>query len=532
MKKLAGIICLLCFQLAFCSSVQAQPKQHGLVVGINDYVHLNARSLINFTNELTDLEGAVNDAVVISESLRAIGVSLPDNRILLDRNATLKNFMLAWTTMLDDASPGDTIVLTFSGHGAREKEVGEPYDELIDGKDETIMFADFNPNNPRQGRLNDDQLNELLKQASDYEIVLVMDSCHAAGLDRSVSKRHSGLSRNGGEWDIAVEPLEGEIISIDGDNQSQLSHVTRILGTASEKLQIQETSVNGKPHGAMSSYFAHGIISGADQNQDGGITRNEISSYLKTRVMAHMDQTQEPVVFPATDNHVVLRVRNDVQPIVHNQQIINSALVRVKVIGPSLVDFDTNRVLVVNEHAELTFEFQDNQWMAYNHIGDLIKTFNHSQRAIAHQLAERTNWLRALEHKINPQYKPVNIKADQDYSLHSIGDEIGFNFSPATTEFNALTLFNLPGDGTLQFFYPIGSDSLRIDNAGYKIEFRVGQPTGSDQLIAIFCKQPASRLHNLLHQYNNKPLPSFTYFDSAFENNQCQIGRVALVTQE
>lgn len=44
-----------------------------------------------------------------------------------------------------------------AGHRGQECEISAPFDEA-DGKDETLMFHDFDPENPREGCLNDDEL--------------------------------------------------------------------------------------------------------------------------------------------------------------------------------------------------------------------------------------------------------------------------------------------------------------------------------------------------------------------------------------
>jgi uncharacterized caspase-like protein len=113
--------------------------QHALVVGINHYQHASK-------NYLSNIKGAVNDAIVIRDALRQIKVRLPDKRVLLNNQATRVAFIRAWLNMLKQAKPGDTLIVTFSGHGGQQTDTA-PIDEE-DGKDETLLFHDFNPFRP------------------------------------------------------------------------------------------------------------------------------------------------------------------------------------------------------------------------------------------------------------------------------------------------------------------------------------------------------------------------------------------------
>jgi len=116
-KKKTLFVLLLCvsvYHLAACSSVV---RQHALVVGIDNYKQADDR-----------LKGAVNDAKLLTKSLRDNQVILPNERVLLDEQATRANVIQAWRNMLAQANPGDTLIFTYAGHGS-QKEDAEPKDE-------------------------------------------------------------------------------------------------------------------------------------------------------------------------------------------------------------------------------------------------------------------------------------------------------------------------------------------------------------------------------------------------------------------
>ena len=79
---------------------EAAAAQHALVVGIDDsrFGHPAERS-----TRLNDLQGAANDARLIANSLRQIGVDLPDSQLLINSDATRKAFLSVWEDVLSKA---------------------------------------------------------------------------------------------------------------------------------------------------------------------------------------------------------------------------------------------------------------------------------------------------------------------------------------------------------------------------------------------------------------------------------------------
>lgn len=546
MKK--ALICLALLMSLIASSAYA--KQFALVVGINDYKHLHPRP--QPMGKLTDLEGATNDAMVIADALRAIGVDLPDSRLLIDEKATLDNFLKGWKALIKEAVPGDNIIITFSGHGGREKEVAEPFDETKDQHDETIMFHDFDPKNPRQGRLNDDQLRQLLAAASQFNITMVMDSCHSAGLTRSV-KRPTYLSRNGGRWKISVKPVKNEIKPTVGDSDSQLPHVTQILATASELLLVYETQFDGKAHGALSWYFAEAIKGAADANKDGMVSRKEIASYLDTRVLAHMNQTQQPRILPRGGNDASISIASVTQPLnvalkpdianlssTDSQPVIDpdpkpQKFIKLRVKAPK--DFpgylDTTQVERVTSNPNLLIEKSGNGWQVFNHTGDKIRFLPDAEVDIIGQIVARALLLRDVIAMLNPKLPAAKMELKQGASLHKVGKLINFKFVPPDNDHRALTLFNLAGDGTLQFLYPtLAGDSKTIPLSGFPLDLKVSKPTGSDQLVGIFCKKSADKLHELLKLYDQGWPPTGDDIKQALQGQSCQPGVVGLFTED
>jgi uncharacterized caspase-like protein len=248
-----------------------QYTQHALVVGINQYKYAG-QQVLNNNDVLNNIQGAVNDALLLRDALRRIPVQLKDKWVLLDANATRANFLRAWQDIVKQAKPGDTLIITFSGHGGQIPDA-EPFDEK-DSKDEFLMFHDFKPQK-MVGRITDDEINGLFLQTSAYKILFVADISHSSGMM---------------------------------DAAQNLEYVTLVAATESDNLSIPETTINDKQHGALSWYFAQALAGKADYNQNGFLERNELQDFLVEKVREQMNSLQIPKVFPRADMQSVIRI--------------------------------------------------------------------------------------------------------------------------------------------------------------------------------------------------------------------------------
>lgn len=532
-------IILASFCIFIFSVGGAYGKQFGLVVGIDDYKHFLPRSETPPGGH-TDLQGAANDAKLIAKTLRANNVDLPDENILINADATTDNFLAAFDRLLNTATPGDTLIITFAGHGGQESEVAAPLDEK-DKLDETLMFFEFDPKNPRKGRLNDDQIREKLISARKFNIILVMDSCHSGGLERSVNSRFVGASRNGGKWNISVDPLLDEIVPKSGDADKPLAHVTQILATETDKLLVTETRIDGMPHGALSYFFAQGISGKADGDKNKFVSRRELSNYIETQVVAHMNQNQKPRFLPRGDDTVAFQLGSD--------ELVNSQQVDVKIAAVNTVDNEQSitvntlgikhnfvfgsDVSFVSESADLTFERNSEGWAIYNHTGDRIyHLLKRDELGVGpQQIVARTKLLKALHKMVRSDLPLGKVIARQSPKLQLVGSRVKFNFVAPSQRLTHLTAFNLAGSGEFQYLYPQRGSSSEIGANGLLLEFEVAPPAGADQLIGLYCDAQPTKLQQFLLQHNGGSAPDPLKFANLMQQTDCQIGRIGLFTR-
>jgi metacaspase-1 len=138
-----------------------------LVVGINDYAPIGTGG--------PDLNGCVNDARDMANTLVICGFAPANVRIVTNQNATRANIInyLGW--LLNGCAAGDSLVFYYSGHGTRVANIGT--DLEIDGLDEAICPHDY----ATAGVLRDDDFktifNSKVKPGVNFEVIF--DCCHS-----------------------------------------------------------------------------------------------------------------------------------------------------------------------------------------------------------------------------------------------------------------------------------------------------------------------------------------------------------------
>lgn len=138
--------------------------RRALCIGINDYPGTDS-----------DLAGCINDANDWAAELGQRGF---DVTLLLDQEATLAAMTEAIKALIRSTGKGDTLVITYSGHGTW---VPDSSGDEPDGRDEGLCPHDIE----RAGPLLDDEIRRLFSaRVAGARILLVSDSCHSGSVTR------------------------------------------------------------------------------------------------------------------------------------------------------------------------------------------------------------------------------------------------------------------------------------------------------------------------------------------------------------
>lgn len=212
-------------------------SKHALCIGINDY-----------PGTQNDLSGCVNDANDWAAALGARGFAV--NK-LIDAQAGKAAMVAAMGGLISNAKAGDTVVITYSGHGTW---VPDQNGDEPDRRDEGLCPWDIG-----QGQvLLDDELHGLLTHhAAGVRVILISDSCHSGSVSRGdTSELDPGMPRARflppEVWMTGVplpaempRRLSGGIARAGGD---------LLMAGCLDTQYSWDTRFNGRPNGAFTYY--------------------------------------------------------------------------------------------------------------------------------------------------------------------------------------------------------------------------------------------------------------------------------------
>ncbi len=233
----------------------AQAEIRAVVVGVSDYLTLDA-----------DLKGPSNDARLMAETLIARGVP-PANITVLASDPTglpagpstaqpthdaILQALAAATTASTD---GDTIVFTFSGHGAQAPDLsgdeGGGYDELLLPADATGWKGAIGA---VENALVDDDLQAWTQQtlAKGIQVIALIDACHSATGFRAVGGQ--GVPK---VIDEAQLGIPDDVIPVEGTPAPPLSgDFVFLYSSQSDQRSFEYPMPDGTWHGEFTLRLA------------------------------------------------------------------------------------------------------------------------------------------------------------------------------------------------------------------------------------------------------------------------------------
>lgn len=141
-------------------------SKKALCIGINDY-----------PGTQNDLSGCINDANDWATELDSRGFTVSK---MLDSQATHTAMTAGITSLINGAIKGDTLVITYSGHGTW---VPDSSGDEPDGRDEGLCPWDIGNTGP----LLDDHIRLMFAaRAAGVRILLLSDSCHSGSVTRGI----------------------------------------------------------------------------------------------------------------------------------------------------------------------------------------------------------------------------------------------------------------------------------------------------------------------------------------------------------
>lgn len=287
---------------------QAAADVYAVVIGIDAYKNYGS------------LDGAVNDAKMVADSLNVIGAK--QVKLLVDDKASRDEIKKAWNDVSAQAKAGDTVFFTYAGHGAQQPERVKGTE--ADGKDEFYALANFGESGQNTyERLVDDDLQEWFSKRPDLNIILVSDSCHSGTMTRAYKKKSKLKYRK-----IDMTAMTDDVLPISNnpdiinEQKTKLANVISFSGVPDNE-EVPEVNIENKPHGALSWYFSKGLMGFADNNKDGTVSLTELKNYLIEKVSMETEGQQHPQISFANDMALIQKDAN-------NQKVITFSIAKNK----------------------------------------------------------------------------------------------------------------------------------------------------------------------------------------------------------
>jgi hypothetical protein len=527
-----------------------------MIIGINTYKGSIARrntdrSTINVP--IPQLQGCVNDAKAIEAAVRPLAAT---TRLLLDGEVTRAALLRTWQEMVASSAPGDTLLVTYSGHGSQERQPSPG--ATADGLHDAFILANFDSSKAglNQERILDEEMQGLWKSVQDRnKIIFVADACHSGGMTRKLDARISAdlRYRTVGLYDVDND-LQAEVKMPRAPNVLELPHVVFLSGAQSSEL-VPEFTIDGRPQGALSWSFANAIAGRADTNRDRVISGAELSSYVLRSIRILSDSAQHPNVrWPQADVRSGVEVRPD-DPLFFLGSMLatsdrkpKSDLIRLEIRGTSndqrgaiAQTLKSATPVDLGQPADLTWDASTRE---------VFDKFGNTQalRVTAEDLQAVVDSARAIE-----DIRQMTLTSGLDMRLVLPEESVFASPSVASDsthvrgthlmlvatgrQYPYFVLFNITGNGTLQFLYPLAErhDPSTIDpETPYKLPLDVSAPFGADHVVAVASAHQLSELLTTLRRLDGRKEAALAAQElrRSASNSQLQLGIQGIFTTE
>jgi hypothetical protein len=241
---------------------------HALVVAIATY------------SRVSPLPSAViNDAREIAAVLTSpahCGYDPKNVTVLLDTQSTLETLRRELASLASRAKPTDTVIIFFSGHGAR---LGNPADP-----ESALIPVDCDPANLSSTIMSEAEFSAALARIPAQRLVVLVDACHSGGAS-SFKAVDDILSPNLGFSEKSLDRLargSGRVLIA----SSRASETSLVLAGATNSL--------------FTEHLVGALRGGAKTHGDGLIRIFEVFNYVAEKVRGAAPGRQHPI-FKASD---------------------------------------------------------------------------------------------------------------------------------------------------------------------------------------------------------------------------------------
>ncbi|WP_406857251.1 caspase family protein [Alsobacter sp. KACC 23698] len=480
----------------------------GLLIGVDTY------------RGFPRLAGSAADAHDLDASLRSIGAR--DLRVLINAAATRRSIMAALDDLVTRTQAGDTVFLAWSGYGAQEP--GHVLGSQPDGMDAVLLLGGFDVKNRVDSgeKLLEREIHGYIRRWEEKgaQVVFIADVCFGEATTRDVDPRSAPMAYRSVSYTARSDDLQPAATQADARTAPVEFRSTTFLAAADKQSKAPEVRIPGVgQRGALSYAVARGIRGAADLDRDGTITGTELLEYARRVTYQLSDQRQRIVAVeaPAAAPFRVITRGNAVGPPKSqgsdrpdpDAKVGAGARTQADPILIASLDGDPERfagLAIQSAHKVVQPGANpDLVWDPATHdvlsVGDVIA--RNVDRYDLPSIIERAALLHWLKQRATGS--PLAVRIAPDDRLHRKGSRVEVEIDDVASQ--ALVLFNVAGDGTVELLYPIGSDPPIVHDPKHRLQLQVRAPFGADQIVAVSSPRRMSELEQALHQLDRKRSP-------------------------
>lgn len=479
--------------LSACSTLWA--AERALIIGIDTYAAKRS------------LHGAVADARDLAAAMTKRGIA--DVRILTDHSATHADFLASWQSLAMGSMAGDTIILTFAGHGSRvTSKKGLEKGFLLQPYDESTAPGEI---------IRDEELYDLFRPLSERGVIIlfIADACHAGAAIRGpVDIRAAGRPVRFEAYDTVSEQAVPLPPSIEDPTRPPLGGVA-VFSATDERHTISEAVIDGQPRGALSWAVARAFETDeADATQDGIVSAGELQNFVAPLVRSLPERQQIPQ-FRFLDRELGLF---HVGPEASSAEAVvtprTDTLVEITlaVVGPGAQDLQVAGAVLSQDRTAAELIFDPARRELLNGVGDVIASgIDRLQLAEAVRSRQVLRELIGLSMKLPPLDVRLSLAGggrttDTGLEYFLRGEVVEFSLERSDRPY--VTVFDLNADGTVYLLWPV-AERGDTGKASGAIRFRapVAPPYGFDTVVFLSSDAPLSNLHAELRSLDGKAEP-------------------------
>ena len=471
---------------------------YGLVIGVNDYTHIQP------------LQGAVNDAMDISEALAEL--SARDVRVLLNGEATREAIFRNWHALAEQAGEGDTLILHFAGHGGRQEAILEGHE----AKDNTFLLSGFAPDGPGiSHRIVDNEFGHLLATEEEAVVVFAADTCFAGDMLRDADGR-AEIAVRSPLTDIGAteDPVADRVRQLGEVDENSLLHVIWLYAQDANRL-TPEISIEGRFRGALSHAFGRALRGEADIDQDQMLSIGELKRFVNRNVRLRSMRRQRPEVNAGSSDLSISLAGGSGAP-VENVEIPELRIFYMKggAGADAVAEMGFKGVIEVQDRRQADIILDTTgipDWTMIYKTGDVVARFPSSRGVpdLSDRIQGAIDKWRLIE-----MFPRLGSPRDPELTLgegdraYLEGEVVEFRIR--SDLHRHVVLFNLANDGTVQLVAPTetGGDDLFSGRLtpGQRTRFtaRVEPPFGADNLVAITTPREFPDLRQVLSALNGQ----------------------------